>query len=227
MGQSVGDTVLAPGAPNVQVFAASDTWNKPDGIRAAMVEVVGGGGGSGGVALTGASQASASPGAGGGGYSRKLIQAADLGATEVVTIGAGGTGGAAGANNGVAGGTSSFGSHCSATGGSLSLGASAVTPPILTGVGGAGGSGVGGDVNIQGSRGGFCIAFAGSVARANGGSSHLSGTEPGGSTSSGVDGAAGETYGGGAHGAANAQNQVAGRPGAAGASGVVIVTTYF
>ena len=44
----------------------------------------------------------------------KLIDGASVGATETVTIGTGGAGGV-GMNDGTAGGTSSFGSHCSAT----------------------------------------------------------------------------------------------------------------
>ena len=51
-----------------------------------------------------------------GGTSIKLIDGASVGATETVTIGTGGTGGV-GMNDGTAGGTSSFGSHCSVTGG--------------------------------------------------------------------------------------------------------------
>jgi len=86
--------------PALQVFTASGTYTKPAGLSAIIVELVGGGGagGDGGTATEGA-------GGGGGGYSRRRLAAAAVGVTETVTIGA-------------AGGTTSFGSLLSATGGS-------------------------------------------------------------------------------------------------------------
>jgi len=227
MVQLAGDTIIAPGVPNAQVFTASGTWTKPSGLRHVIVEVVGGGGGSGGALATGAAQVSGSPGGGGGGYARKLILASALGASETVTVGAGGLAGTAGATAGTSGGTSSFGAFCSAAGGTFSTGVGAATPPVMLGTGGAGGTGTGGDLNIQGSRGGmgFGIAAA-SVARGNGGASQLGGSEPGGTVTSGAAGAPGELYGGGGHGACNGASQAA-RVGGDGAAGVVTVTTYF
>ena len=226
MGQLAGDIVEAPGAPALDVITASGTWTNPGGLRHVIVELVGGGGGSGGCAATGASQVAASPGAGAGGYARKLILAEDLGATETVTIGAGGTAGASGANDGGSGGTTSFGSHVSATGGTFSGGGAAQSTQGPLGVGGPGGTGSGGDINIQGSRGFYATCFYGAVARAPGGASQLSSTEPGGTSSTGLAGAAGENYGGGAHGCANGQSQSA-KAGSTGAPGVVIVTSVF
>lgn len=92
----------------------------------------GGGGGAAPISSAGAS------GAGGG----LAIKSMDCPASpQTVTIGAGGPGNNVG-SNGVAGGTSSFGAHCSATGGTG--GAGGATP---------GGAGIGGSINLNGSSG--------------------------------------------------------------------------
>lgn len=84
---SGAEFVQSSGAPTLQVFTASGTWNKPAGLTAVVVHVNGGGGGD----VTGA------------------------------------------------GGTSSFGAHCSATGGAAGSG----NPGV----------GSGGDINLTGERG--------------------------------------------------------------------------
>jgi hypothetical protein len=98
-------------AADVQTFDSSGTWTKPTGYSAdsrALIQVWGGGG-SGAKGRAG--------GGGGGGYNERWINLASLGATETVTIGAGGTGITAAGTAGNVGGTSSFGSHISAFGG--------------------------------------------------------------------------------------------------------------
>src|SRR4051812_9014265 len=112
MVQLAGDTIVAPGVPNSQVFTANGTWNKPAGLRHIIVEVVGGGGAGGGCTSI-ASGAGCGSGGGAGGYSRKLILASALSASHPVTVGAAGAAGAAGANAGGNGGTSSFDTFCS------------------------------------------------------------------------------------------------------------------
>jgi len=94
-----------------QTFNASGTWTKPGSGTYALVEVWGAGG-SGGRG-TGAGGG----GGGGGAYSSLTILLSGLGATETVTIGAGG---AARTTNlvGVIGGTTTFGAFLSAFGGS-------------------------------------------------------------------------------------------------------------
>jgi len=182
----------------IQTFTASGTWTKPAGCRAAHIKLVGGGG-SGGNGTAGAT------GAGGGGYSETFITSG-LGATETVTIGAGGTAVTNG-NNGNTGGTTSFGAHCSATGGTAGK--------TSNGAGiGSGGTGSGGNINIQGSAGGMSISTA---LGGDGGGSQFSGRTPGGiggNTGNGL------LYGGGSGGAN-------GGTGGAGATGIVIVYEYY
>ena len=103
-------------AINVQTFNSNGTWTKPtvNGTivgRVARIQVWGGGGGGGAWSLN-----NSAGGGGGGGYNEIWKNITDLGATETVTVGAGGNGVVGNATAG-SGGTSSFGSHCSAYGG--------------------------------------------------------------------------------------------------------------
>jgi hypothetical protein len=95
----------------IRAFTASGTWTKPTGLHHVVVSVTGGGGGGGGVV----SNRKGGGGGGAGATAILRIEAASLGATEAVTVGAGGAGVAGG--NGLAGGTSSFGAFVSAAGG--------------------------------------------------------------------------------------------------------------
>ncbi|MFD1328307.1 glycine-rich domain-containing protein [Mycoplana ramosa] len=124
-----------------QIFTASGTYTKSANVTKILVELVGGGGGGRGPTGTSGNDGITAGGGAAGGYSRKLIDATAI-TTVAVTIGAGGAGGAAGGNNGLIGGTTSFGAHCSATGGTGGINA-----------GGDGGVGSGGDLNCQGQPG--------------------------------------------------------------------------
>lgn len=116
-----------------QVFTSSGTFTVPTGVTAVKVTVIGGGG-NGGAPTGGSSQ-----GGGGGGAGRaiKYITGLTPGNAITVTVGA-------------AGGTSSFGAFCSATGGAA--GASPATTNS-NGAGGAAGAGSGGDINLTGAAG--------------------------------------------------------------------------
>ena len=145
--------------PTQQIFstAGTHTYTKPANCTKVKVTVVGAGGGGGGVRSRGSAKYVLTSGGGGGagGTSIKLIDGANVGATETVTIGTGGAGGV-GMNDGTAGGTSSFGSHCSATGGGggAHVGTSHTNnSPVnyqKTGYHGGGGVGTGGDLNLRG-----------------------------------------------------------------------------
>lgn len=206
------------------ISGSPHTWTKsnyPD-MKSIRVRLVGAGGGSGGTAGTSGTQNAASGGAGGGGYSEKVILRSALAASETVTVGAKGTGGATGNNDGTSGGTTSFGSHCSATGGSLSTGAVATASDSYE-TGGAGGTGSGGDINIDGDGGGAGVCLGGKRTRSNdGGSSMLSGA----SRAANIGSFAGADYGGGASGCNNNASIASGRAGSDGADGIVIVEIY-
>lgn len=107
-----------------QIFTSSGTWNRPSGVTRILVRLVGGGGGG------AAPGPDFGAGGAGGGYSEKLIDVSAISSVSVTV--------AAGVAQGVAGQTTSFGSHCSATGGAAS--------------GGAPGVGSGGDINLAGGR---------------------------------------------------------------------------
>ncbi len=100
-----------------------------------------------------------------------MIAAASLLANETVTIGAGGSGGASWPDSGNNGSTTSFGAHCSATGGEGggALGGS----PAYAGLAAIGGVGSGGNINYRGAPGpmGFGIygSYPVSYAGGNGG----------------------------------------------------------
>jgi hypothetical protein len=104
------------GSVEVQVYTANDTWNKPANAQWVEVVVIAGGGGGG----SGERKANGTTRFGGGGGGAGAIvfwrfAASELGSTATVTVGAGGTGGAAiatdntGGANGTAGGDSVFG----------------------------------------------------------------------------------------------------------------------
>lgn len=141
------------GSGNYQLFLENGSFTMQPGTTY-RVRVVGGGGG-GAVVSAGFGITPVSAGAGGG-YSERIIVCGDTEEVVAITVGIGGQGGrmrdgvqdskyyGIGSN----GGTSSFGSYCSATGGSGGNTASSI-----------GGVGQGGDINFQG---------GGSVIGANG-----------------------------------------------------------
>ncbi len=218
------------GAIRVYDTPGSYTWNRPAGLKYVIVTVVGAGGAGGG-ALSGTTGASAGSGGGGGASAKVLIDASALGASETVTVGAGGVG-AAGADGG-AGGASSFGSHVSCGGGAGGL----YGPDSgSSGVGVAGGAG--GNVTISsgtkllgadgmpGAPARYTSAYDGGASGAGGGCSFGIGATCKGWFDYG-DGIPGAPPGGGGSGAYNRSSSTVDRPGGNGADGLVIVEEYY
>jgi hypothetical protein len=192
-------------------ITAGNTWTKPDGLKYVVVELVGAGGSG------GTNNGEGTGGGGGGGYSRKIITASSLFHLEPVGVGKGG-GSPTSGDNGVAGGSSYFGAHCSATGGSGGEGGSSSGAAG----GGVGGVGTGGDVNARGGGGTGGGTDAGSASSISapgaGGSSYFGGgAQAPGTGDAGINGGA---YGGGGSGHGSSSQGL-------GADGVVIVTSYY
>lgn len=222
------DRIKVPVYSALRVYSASTVWTKPADLAFVEVLVIGGGGGGGGVYTSDTTTPAAAGGGGAGGWAKHLIMAANLAATETVTVGTGGTGGANTGANGAAGGTSSFGAYISATGGQGGVGNSAsATPAVIRG--GQGGVGAGSTLSGNGEPGGYGQVFGtgnSSISGGRGGSSLLGGGAPGQYISSGTGGPgfAAVSYGAGGGGAAGYANNDA--QGGAGQGGVVIVKEY-
>lgn len=210
------DGVAAAELKNIQTFIIDGTYTPTAGMVRCEVEVYGAGGGGGGSTATNLVGA----GAGGGGYAYELIEAATIGASQVVTVGTGGAGGASGANNGVAGGTTSLGSLIQATGGALGTGSG------TTGLGGAGGVGSLGDINLVGGRGysGGTESISDTAMQVGGACAGPHGGQASGGKGLGNNGYAGVAPGGGGSGGISGGSSQAG---GAGADGMIIIKEYF
>lgn len=216
--------VLANRGPiaTIQRFTSSGTYTAPAGLKWARVKMSGGGGGGGSVA--GASNV-AGGGGGAGGFLEALLTAAQLGASQTVTIGALGSGGASGGNNaGAAGGTTSLGSLLSCTGGAGGnaggtqvSGGSGGTPTVTTGT------------TVQTINGGAGGVGAAAATFAHGGlsGSNALGTPAGAAiaTSGAANGLSGGGNGTGGSGAANLGGAT--QSGGSGTVGIIIVEEYY
>jgi hypothetical protein len=209
----------------IQTFTASGTYTPTSGMTHCIVECIGGG--AGGVGAYNASTSGNTGGGGGGsgGYSKKLLTAAQVGASQPVTIGAGGAGGVGTTGTSVPGspgGVTSLGTLCVANGGQASPAGLAAGP-------GGSVTGAVGDLVMPGNPGG--IGFFGGVTSSSyagggfGGSSVLGGGAPGTSPSVTAQGNAGVGPGGGGSGSV-LFNVATFNTGGAGHAGIVVVTEY-
>ncbi len=124
--------ILGATGRRIQVFTASGTWIKDPQAKIIRVELWGaGGGGSSGRKGVSTGNASGAAGGGGGAFVERFFDASALGASETVTIGAGGLGGVGqtslttNGNSGSNGGNTTFGSLLTAFGGGFATGANA------------------------------------------------------------------------------------------------------
>lgn len=207
--------------PTMQVFESSDVWTRPPGLRAVRVRVIGGGGKGGTAGSTDAGESTEGGGGGGGGYAESIISASNLNATETVTVGLGAT------TPGETGGSSAFGTHLSATGGSPGFGMSASSSAAQRAPGGLGGIGVNGQINTHGSDGEFGVIVnnVNVTKNASGGGTALAGSRRQNTFVSGT-GESGRFPGGGGSGASNGFDAPQAQ-GGDGAGGVVIVEHYY
>jgi hypothetical protein len=212
---------------DILYYTSSGTFSKADYpyLSAIRVKVQAGGGGGGGAegTISGNATSTSKGGNGGGaGYAEAFVLASSLSDSETVTVGAGGTGGAANSAGG-AGGSSSFGTVCAADGGGAGVAGPRSTHPIVV-VNGSAGSGTTGDLLITGADGpqsmtvqsGIGVSFSGSSVLGAGKNAGISQTQTG---------TKGNDYGGGGTGASS-QAQNVGRAGGAGGDGIVIVELY-
>lgn len=125
-----GNIGVVDNATDVQIFTSSGTYTKPSGAVSVKVQIWGAGGGGGDAVAS-----SSAGGGGGGSYLENTFDASDIGATETITIGSGGTSGAQGGNT-------TFGSLMTVYGG----GGGSTTANGQSG-GGGGGAGVSGKGN--------------------------------------------------------------------------------
>lgn len=215
---------LLIGAVKTRIITASVTYTPSAGLLFAKFRAAGGGAGSGG-ATSGATNAGGGGGGGGGEYAELLTTAAIIGASQAVTIAAGGTAGASGNNPGGDGGDTSVGTLCIAKGGKAGAG----SPGGAQAAGGLGGTGGTGDYKIPGERGGTSPTLLSitiiSMVSGRGGASFFGMGQASVVATTQTAGIAGNNYGGGASGGVSwgAGGNAAG---AAGAPGLVEVTEY-
>jgi hypothetical protein len=209
----------------VQTFTSNGTYTPTAGMKYCIAEAVGGGGAGGGAATNTTGMISTGAGGGAGGYVRGLFTAAQIGTSQTVTIGAGGTGvsGAAGNN----GGNTTLGALMTANGGTGGITTQVTAASAMVG-GVAGGSGSGGSFVSTGGSGSGSASNNAGVTGGKGGNSYFGGgaaSNASNGTAQVVNGNAASNYGGGGSGAG--ANALAGPgTGGNGSSGVIIVTEY-
>jgi len=217
-----------------QRFTSSGLYTPSPGLLFAIAELVGGGGGGGAVGASGLSIISAAGGGSAGTYTISRLTAAQIGTSQVVTIGSAGVGGVGGFNPGTSGGATSLGALCTAPGGIGATAGAAGAPGIIA-ITGAASPAVGiGDLSIPGGAGGMgMMASSGTGAGSTGGGgfggdSHFG--EGGKQTVTlnglGNPGASGTGFGSGGAGGTVFNTAAATAAGGDGRPGYMVITEY-
>lgn len=209
---------------NVQQFTTSGTYTPTAGMAFCIVQIVGGGGGGGGATGPGAGNISIASGGGAATYCQSLFNAATIGVSQAITIGAGGAGGAAGTNNGNPGGTTTFGALMTATGGTAGISTVNSNNQVFAALSDISASTVGsvGQLILAGGPGGGALGATQRAWGGRGGRSYFGGEGAGG-TLLGSYNATGYGSGGGAPELESGYSNTAGGNGA---SGFVYITEF-
>jgi hypothetical protein len=226
------DIASGVGVPKRTIFSNSGqgVYITPQNVQALLVECVGGGGGGGGCA-TAVGGAGSGLSGGGGAYASTFIPYTSLVTSYAYTVGADGAGGAAGANNGVGGNDTSFGSVVLAKAGAGGTGQTAgVAFPAVPGLNALGGDSTAciGDIAVDGGRGAAAFIASATVVI---GSSGGDGAGPYGGHAvpgrvTGTTGIAGNPFGGGGGGGV-VINGSASAAGGNGRKGIIVITEYY
>ena len=193
---------LTPGFAFSQALTTSGTFSVPDTVTRLRVTVIGAGGGGGSCAV-----GSGLGGGGGGAGGRGEVWLTGMVPGSVIAVTVGAPGVAVPTGTGTSGGTSSFGTYCSATGGVGGTGATS----SVSGTGGLGGTASGASIAYPGSMGSDAVP---GVARGGDGG----GPGAGKGSSSGANGVNALGWGGGGGGASGS-----GFNAGSGGGGLVIV----
>lgn len=201
----------------VQTFTSNGTYTPTAGMEYCIVEALGGGGGGAGSTI----ESNPSDGGGAGGFCKGVFDAATIGASKAVTIGAGGAGSST--TNGATGGTTTFGVLLTANGGT---GSKFNSSSMATG-----GTASGGYINVTGQTGTQSLFYkpAGvltSFRQAGNGANTIYGAGGLGCYIAFGPGNDATGYGAGGGGAKNTSPTVGNLAGGNGASGLVIVTEF-
>lgn len=212
---------------NVVVITSNGTYTPSPAMQSVIVEAQGGGGAGGSCAATSGTQFAIAGGGGSGSYSKGRFTAAQIGASQAVTIGAAGASSAAGANVGGTGGATSMGVLITAPGGTGGTGGGALTSgSIMTPGATPSLPGIGGNIfAVPGTPGGMGISLSGSLSGAGGGAPIYGGAGGGAAGGAGSSGSVAAARGAGGGGAFSNISESA-KIGGTGGPGVMIIWEF-